>query len=203
MKILSNVFFTLAIIIFFTSLTISFIIIQIVINKQLIIDQSTVNIFDIFIKASFALIGSSLSGFVAFLIFFLGDRKKEKEKRENEINLISKINDEYKNNIKIYKTLLESTFSDYQTEQIADLLQMEKSAIKEGLLIYYTKLDFSIFNGSIKDINEKNYIDNIQKWRKQKVIYEYLNLLLNNVNNKANVITLIELIRTEIINLTK
>src|SRR5690242_2337653 len=107
MKFLSNAVFTIAIILFFTAITISFIIIQIIINRHLLIDQKNVNIFDLLLKSSFTLIGSSLSGFVAFLIFFLGDRKKEKEKSETETRLLSKIIDEADNNIKTYRKVLE------------------------------------------------------------------------------------------------
>lgn len=202
MKILSNSVFTLAIILFFTSLTLSFIIIQILINRNLVIDQDNVNIFDLLLKASFVLIGSSLSGFVAFLIFFLGDRKKEKEKAETEDKLISKIKDEAENNLRAYKKILE-IFAKSSIEQIADLLHKENSKIKEALLIYYTKLDFSIFQGTLKDISEKSYADNIDKWRKQKVVYDYLELLLTKIEHKENSIMLLEQIKNELIQLTK
>lgn len=200
MKVLSNAIFTLAIILFFTSLTISFIIIQIVIHKQLVIDQTNVNIFDLLLKASFVLIGSSLSGFVAFLIFFLGDRKKEKEKVETEGKILTKIKDEMDNNLKIYKQIL-TVFAETPIEQIAELLHKENSKIKEALLIYFTKLDFSIFNGTLKDINETSYIENIEYWRKQKAVYDYLELLLTKIEHKDNSIMLLDQIKKECINL--
>jgi hypothetical protein len=202
MKILSNAIFTISVIIFFTALTLSFTIIQIIIHKQLIIDQNNVDIFDLLLKASFTLIGSSLSGFVAFLIFFLGDRKKEKEKVETETKILSKLKDEESNNIKIFKQML-GIFSDTTIEQLAKLLHMDHSKIKEALLIYHTKLDFSIFEASLKEISEKNYVENIDVWRKQKTIYDYLNLLLTNIKHEENSITLLNLIKSEIILLTK
>lgn len=202
MKFLSNAIFTLAIILFFTSLTISFIIIQIIINRHLVINGNNVNIFDLLLKASFTLIGSSLSGFVAFLIFFLGDRKKEKEKAETERKIITKIKDEAENNIRIYKQIL-SVFAESPVEKLADLLHIEKSKIKEALLIYYTKLDFSIFQAALKEISEKSYLENIDNWRKQKAVYDYLELLLTKIQNKENSIMLLEQIKKEIVILTK
>jgi hypothetical protein len=77
------------------------------------------------------LIGSSLSGFVAFLIFFLGDRKKEKAKVETEVKLLTKINDEAENNLKIYTQIL-SIFAGSPVDQIADLLHKDTSKIKEA-----------------------------------------------------------------------
>jgi hypothetical protein len=202
MKILSNSIFTIAVILFFTSITISFIIIQIIINRHLVIDENDVNIFDLLLKSSFALIGSSLSGFVAFLIFFLGDRKKEKEKAETEIKLLTKIKDEAENNIRTYKKILE-IFAKSSVEQIADLLHKEKSKIKEALLIYYTKLDFSIFHSTLKDISEKSYAENIVDWRRQLAVYDYLELLLTKIEHKENSIMLLEQIKSELIQLTK
>lgn len=202
MRILSNSIFSLAIILFFTSLTISFIIIQISIHRQLVIDQTNVNIFDLFLKASFVLIGSSLSGFVAFLIFFLGDRKKEKEKIETEGKILTKIKDETQNNLKIYKQVIK-IFAESPVEQIAELLHKENSKIKEALLIYYTKLDFTIFHATLKDISEKSYVDNIDHWRKQRAVYDYLELLLTKIEHKENSIMLLEQIKKELISLTK
>ena len=90
MKLLSNAVFTLAVILFFSALTLSFVIIQIFIHQHIVIDQNNVNLFDLILKAAFVLIGSSLSGFVAFLIFFLGDRKNEKEKKRLKKNYFLK-----------------------------------------------------------------------------------------------------------------
>lgn len=202
MRFLSNAIFSLAIILFFISLTISFIIIQIIIHRQLVIDQSNVNIFDLLLKASFVLIGSSLSGFVAFLIFFLGDRKKEKEKAETEEKIVIKIMDEAKNNLKIFEQIL-LVFADIPIIKIAELLHTENSKIKEALLIYYTKLDFSIFLTTLKDINTKSYGENIDYWRKQKAVYDYLELLLTRIEHKENSIMLLEQIKKEIIDLKK
>lgn len=202
MKYLSNAIITLAVILFFIALTLSFTIILIIIFRHLVIDQDNVNIFDLLLKASFALIGSSLSGFVAFLIFFLGDRKKEKEKAETEAKMLSKLSDEATNNIQIYKQMLE-VFADTSIEHLAKLLHLENSKIKEALLIFYTKLDFSIFQATLKDISEKSYVENIDHWRKQKVIYDYLDLLLTKINQEENSITLLNLIKSEIIQLTK
>ncbi|KGR75074.1 hypothetical protein [Ureibacillus sinduriensis] len=201
MKILSNSIFTLAIILFFTALTISFIIIQIVIHKSLIIDQSNVNIFDLLLRASLSLIGSSLSGFIAFFIFFLGDKKKEKEKVLNEKKLLAQILGEVENNLKIYRQML-NIFHETPIESLVDLLHQENSKIKEALLIYYTKLDFSIINANLKDINENDYLNNIEIWRKQKIIYDYLDLLLTNIQHKENSNLILELIKKEIVQLT-
>lgn len=202
MRVFSNAIFSAAVILFFTSLTISFIIIQIIINRQFVIDQTNVNIFDLILKASFVLIGSSLSGFVAFLIFFLGDRKKDKEKAETEGKILIKIKDEAGNNLKIYKQILK-VFAETPVEQIAELLHKNNSKIKEALLIYYTKLDFSIFHATLKDISEKSYAENIDHWRKQKAVYDYLELLLTKIEHKENSIMLLEQIKKESINLTK
>lgn len=197
MKILTNAFFVIAIILFFTALTLSFIIFLIIINRHIIIDKNNVDIFDLLLKASFALIGSSLSGFTALLVFFLGDRKKEKEKLENETRLLSKIKEEASINLNIFKEIY-NVISDTKIEDIAELVHMENSKVKEGLLIFYTRLDFSLFEASVKDLNEKSYLDNISYWRKQKTIYDYLKVLLTNIQNKDNSITLLRIIRDEI-----
>ncbi|RRN68446.1 hypothetical protein EI200_19710 [Peribacillus simplex] len=202
MKILTNAFFTIAVLLFFTALTLSFIILQIIINRHIVIDKNNVDIFDLLLKASFALIGSSLSGFTALLVFFLGDRKKEKEKVENETKLLSKIKEEASINLNIFKQIL-NVVSETKIEELAEIIHLENSKVKEGLMIFYTRLDFSLFEASVKDLNEKSYLDNISYWRKQKTIYDYLKLLLTNIQNKDNSITLLRLIRDEIISLTK
>lgn len=202
MKFLSNTIFTLAVILFFSSLTISFIIIQFMIHRQIVIDVTNVNIFDLLLKASFVLIGSSLSGFVAFFLFFLGDRKKEKEKAETEGKLLTKIKDEAENNLRIYKQIL-TIIAESPVDQIAELLHKENSKIKEALYIYHTKLDFSIFHGTLKDISEKSYAENIDYWRKQKAVYDYLELLLTKIEHKENSIMLLKQIKLELIDLTK
>ncbi|WP_062105247.1 hypothetical protein [Bacillus niameyensis] len=189
-KLLTNAVFTIAIILFFISLTISFVLIQIIINKNLIIDQDNINIVDILIKSSFALIGSTLSGFVAFLIFFLGDRKNQKEIKEHEEKLLSIIKDESKNNLRIYSEIAE-IFKSTPVEKIAEILHKDPSRIKEMLFIYFIKIDFSILDSALKEIPEKDYLENIANWRRQKSIHNYLELLLTKVEDKENTIILL------------
>lgn len=196
-KLLSNAVINTAIIIFFTSLTLSFVIILIIINRNIVVDKENIDLFDLFVKSSFALIGSSISGFVAFMIFYLGDRKKDQERIKYEQNLLSKIIGETDNNLEVFKEV-HSILKKGPINDTVELLHREQSKIKESLLIFFTKLDFSILESSLKDISETDYTKYISRFRKQKVIYNYLELLLTQVQHKENTKILIERINIEI-----
>ncbi|MEC2715389.1 hypothetical protein P9X50_27485, partial [Bacillus cereus] len=129
MKFLSNTIFIIAAFTLLIALTLSMSIVMFVINRHIIFDESHINIIDIIIKASFTLIGSTLSGFVAFMIFFLQDRKSIKEKAEVELKLMSKIEEEVSNNKKIIQEL--SIIYDTPTEKLATILLQENNKIKE------------------------------------------------------------------------
>lgn len=201
MKFLSNTIFIIAAFTLLIALTISMSIVMFVINRHIIFDESHINIIDIIIKASFTLIGSTLSGFVAFMIFFLQDRKSIKEKAEVELKLMSKIEEEVSNNKKIIQEL--SIIYDTPTEKLATILLQENNKIKELLLIYYTQLDLSIIESTIKEIKHQNYLSNIKTWRKIKVIHKHLDLILNTIQQKENLVVLLNLMKKDIFELNK
>ncbi|EJQ50043.1 MULTISPECIES: hypothetical protein [Bacillus cereus group] len=201
MKFLSNTIFIIAAFTLLIALTLSMSIVMFVINRHIIFDESHINIIDIIIKASFTLIGSTLSGFVAFMIFFLQDRKSIKEKAEVELKLMSKIEEEVSNNKKIIQEL--SIIYDTPTEKLATILLQENNKIKELLLIYYTQLDLSIIESTIKEIKHQNYLSNIKTWRKIKVIHKHLDLILNTIQQKENLVLLLNLMKKDIFELNK
>ncbi|MED3354367.1 hypothetical protein EXW26_10710 [Bacillus mycoides] len=201
MKFLSNTIFIIAAFTLLIALTLSMSIVMFVINRHIIFDESHINIIDIIIKASFTLIGSTLSGFVAFMIFFLQDRKSIKEKAEVELKLMSKIEEEVSNNKKIIQEL--SIIYDTPTEKLATILLQENNKIKELLLIYYTQLDLSIIESTIKEIKHQNYLSNIKTWRKIKVIHKHLDLILNTIQQKENLVVLLNLMKKDIFELNK
>lgn len=201
MKLLSNTIFKIAAFALLIALTLSMSIVMFVINRHIIFDESHINIIDIIIKASFTLIGSTLSGFVAFMIFFLQDNKSITEKADVELKLMSKIEEEVSNNKKIIKQL--SVIYDTPIDQLATILLQENNKLKELLLIYYTQLDLSIIESTIKDIKPENYLSNIKTWRKIKVIHKHLDLILNTIQQKENLVVLLNLMKNDIFDLIK
>lgn len=202
MKIITNVLFVIAILIFFLALTSSFTIILFIIFHNIIFDTAHVNFLDMLIKSSFSLIGSTLSGFVAILIFFLGDRKQRREKAEKEKKHLEKILDEFNMNIQVLKTML-GTFEDYTTDEIADFLFIEDNKIKGYMQIFSVRLDFTFYGKSRDEINEQEYLNHINKLRKMHAIGKYLDTLVTKITNKENAKGLLDLIKKESMELTK
>ncbi len=186
MRIITKTTFIIALIIFSVSLFLSFSLILLLITQDVLIDQNNVNLFELILRASFALIGSSLSGFIAFFIFLLNRRNEDVIKNEIEKKYLSKLDSEFEMNKKIIDSI-DQLLTSVSTQGVADLLfdESDKSdEFKELLFIQFTKLNIKIPEDYLKEINSKSYFDRIDIWRTVTKINNYLELLLNNINNK-------------------
>lgn len=197
MKFITKPTFVVALIIFSVSLFLSFSLILLLITQNILIDQNSVDLFNLILRASFVLIGSSLSGFVAFFIFLLNKRNDEKLKVEIENKYLLKLDTELEQNRKIIDSI-DKSLSSIKSEDAADLLFDESNEFKELLLIQFTKLNVKILEDYLKEINSESYFERIDLWRKIAKVYNYLELLLDNISIKENAITVVNAIKNEI-----
>lgn len=170
----------------------SFTLVLIAINKNLIIDTSNVDIFDMMIKASFALIGSVLSGFVAFLIFTLQQRKSSLEQSE----MLVKIDTEFKSNVNIIQKIYDNIAS-YPSDDIYELIAKDGSQIRELLVVYSSQLDFTVYDALLKSIQSTAFKNNIDKWKKVILVRNYLKLITEKSYSKENATILIDQLKSE------
>ncbi|MFB0843384.1 hypothetical protein [Paenibacillus oleatilyticus] len=197
MRIFRSTFFTIAIIVAFLALTSAFTILLILINKNIIISSQNVDVFDLLLKVSFTLIGSTLSGLVAFLIYFLQDRRIKNEKSLVESQHLLMIKKEFDNNVAILSNVYEM-YREGTIDELAALILKPESSIKETLSIYNNILDTSILKDSRSKVNEKEFIANIDNWNKVNLIHRNLDLLVSDITKKESAKTILEYIKREI-----
>ncbi|MCM3789473.1 hypothetical protein M3221_13790 [Domibacillus indicus] len=188
---------------FFVSLTLSFIIILILINKKVLIDSSSFDFMQMLVRSSFTLIGAAISAGIALLIFTLQQNRIEYDKNELQDLYIAKIKDEHSNNLEVLKNL-EEAIAPFENPPLAKMLLMtkqeEKNELKEFILIYYTQLDFSMFDSLFKDIRitDKDNIMLLTDVRKLKLINKYLKLILEEVTQVDPLEKLLSLLKDDL-----
>jgi hypothetical protein len=197
MKFLRNSFFTIAIIVFFLALTSALSIILLLINKGILFTNNNIDLLDLMFKTSFTLIGSTLSGLVAFLIYFLQDKRGKNEKAIAENQHLMMIKKEFSHNVSILSKVYE-IFKEGSSEDIAEVLIKPNSKVKESLSIYKNMLDTSIFKESRSKISDKEFLANVDHWNKVNIINRNLELLLKEITNKESAVTILEHIKREI-----
>ncbi|MED4922945.1 hypothetical protein P9743_01390 [Anoxybacillus geothermalis] len=200
LKLFTNLFFITAVFIAFIALFLSFTFILFIINKGILIDSKNVDLFDIIVKASFTFIGSSLSGFVAFFIFFLNYRKDKSEEEKNQKKYTLKINHEYNRNKDILKSIYDAIHN-VPSQDVSKILLEENSKIKELLLIQFSKIDLTFYQSFLKELNEKEYFTHIDRWNKIIRIHSYLDLILNKLKDPDNISIIVDELKREIGNL--
>ena len=150
-----------------------------------------------YIRASFVLIGSTLSGIVAFFIFSLQENVKKKEKVENEMKFYDNIKEEYHDNLealkKVSKMMRQNSISD-----LANDLAEEKE-VKEILRAVHTQMNFTFYSDFLKELKNKEYSNHIKAFKKSHQVYKYLELIITNLENKENIEKILVLIKDDII----
>ncbi|AMX83611.1 hypothetical protein GS3922_07990 [Geobacillus subterraneus] len=193
--------FHLILLVIFLAVFSSFSLILLLINKKFLIDEKSVDLLDMYIRASFVLIGSTLSGIVAFFIFYLQEKSKEREKKENEEKHYENIRDEFEDNRavlkKVIKIMGEGSLSDLAAE-IA-----EEKEVKEIFLAVYTQLNFTFYLDFLKELKNKEYSNHIKAFKKSYQIYKYLDLIINKLENKENIEQILKLIKDDIVEMNE
>ncbi|MGJ7922188.1 hypothetical protein [Neobacillus sp. LXY-4] len=195
--------FIISIIVLFLASTSAFSIILFLINKKILFNTKDIDLLKLIFQTSFTLMGSTLSGLVALLVFSLQFRNQKKEKDEKQEKYYNLIENEYQLNLKEVNDLYES-LQIFTTSEIATILisannNGEKTTeVKELLNIFISKMEFTIFDSKKDEISFENYINNINRWRRIKRIATYLNKCTNELTQKDNIETLIELSFREI-----
>ncbi|MDO6657846.1 hypothetical protein [Anaerobacillus sp. 1_MG-2023] len=189
--------FELILIVIFLAVFACFSLILLIINQNILIDQNSIDLLDMYIRASFVLIGSTLSGIVAFFIFSLQENVKKKEKVENEMKFYDNIKEEYHDNLealkKVSKMMRQNSISD-----LANDLAEEKE-VKEILRAVHTQMNFTFYSDFLKELKNKEYSNHIKAFKKSHQVYKYLELIITNLENKENIEKILVLIKDDII----
>lgn len=174
--------------------------------KNIIIDETTVNLLDMYIKAGFAFFGSFFSGLSAMFVFYLQRYYKNRNKIEVMNDLIFKSDNEKNENINAIRKI-DNMFRDEGIKAFVNALNVrdkdstEKNTVKEILEIVLIEIDFSYWSelekryGQIPEEIKKDI--KINEYKSIQKIFKYLSLLLKSVNDKNNQITLCELIEKQ------
>ncbi|XKK34402.1 BhlA/UviB family holin-like peptide [Bacillus sp. A17A.1] len=175
----------------------SFSLILILINNKIVIDQSNVNLFDMFVKSSFTLIGSTLSGLVAIFIFSLQEGSKKKEKLDNQEKHYKNIIQEFETNISVLERI-ESMLDIGTFEEVANDI-LEEKEVKEMLLVIYTQLNFTFYINHLSELKMERYGNSIRVFKLTYQVYKYIDLIVNKLNSKQNVKVLLGQMKRDII----
>lgn len=196
-QIKKNKIFYLIIIVVFLAVFASFSLILILINSKIVIDQNNVNLFDLFVKSSFTLIGSTLSGLVAIFIFSLQEGSKKKERLDNQEKHFKNIMQEFETNISVLERI-ESIMDIGTLEEVAkDIL--EEKEIKEMLLVIYTQLNFTFYVNHLSELKMERYGNSIKVFKLTYQVYKYIDLIVNKLDSKQNVKVLLGQMKRDII----
>ncbi|AXN41036.1 hypothetical protein [Peribacillus butanolivorans] len=173
-----------------------FSLILLLINQKILIDQKSIDLLDMYIRASFVLIGSTLSGIVAFFIFSLQEKGKKIEKEENEIKHYENIKGEYQDNLEALKKVSKMMRQNPLPELANDIA--EEKEVKEILLAVHTQINFTFYLDFLKELKNKKYSNHIKAFKKSYQIYKYLDLIINKLENKDNIEKILILIKEDI-----
>lgn len=182
-------------IVIFLAVFSAFSLILLLINKSILIDTKHVNLLDMYIRSSFVLLGSTLSGIIAIFIFSLQERSKRIEKDQKEImyhlNIKEELDFNYKVIGKISKLMVESSIEELATDI------KESKEVKEILLVIFTQLNFSFYEDFIKEINQKEFEDSKKAAHICYQIYKYLDVVINKLDDVENIATILRLIKSD------
>lgn len=192
----SKIFYLMIIVVFLATFA-SFSLILILINNKIVIDQSNVNLFDMFVKSSFTLIGSTLSGLVAIFIFSLQEGSKKKEKLDNQEKHYKNIIQEFETNISVLERI-ESMLDIGTFEEVANDI-LEEKEVKEMLLVIYTQLNFTFYINHLSELKMERYGNSIRVFKLTYQVYKYIDLIVNKLNSKQNVKVLLGQMKRDII----
>lgn len=195
--------FVISLIILFLASTSAFTIVLLLINKSIFFSAKDIDLLKLLFQTSFTLMGSTLSGLVALLVFSLQFRNQRREKDEKQEKYYNLIENEYIQNLSEIKELYEST-QNFSTSELATILSNSYddyeviTEVKEIINIFISKMEFTIFDSKKDEVSFKNYINNIDRWRKLKRIVGYLNKCANELTQKENIESLLDVAYKEI-----
>lgn len=192
------IFTSLVLVILLISLTISFLLFLIIINKELVIDENNVDWFDMLIKSSFTLVGSTLSGFVAILVFYLNylrEKKNDKAKSKRLLKLISK---DF-NNKKEMLDKISEVISTEPTEKIADYLLHSESEVLELFIITSAKIADNMLEESIQDLENEDQMKILEPLSVLKSCKSILSLITSGIKSKENLKLLIDQLKKDLV----
>lgn len=190
-KIIDRSIVISATIIFLVSLTLSLIFILFLITRNVLVDSSNVDLFDLVLKASLTFIGSSLSGFIALFIFYLNKKYDKKERDEENEKYRDRLDYVFKENIDAINSLITS-ISSFNSGEIVSNLNKQDGPTRELIIILYTKIDFDVSQEYLKEIDKTAFLERIDKWTDIKKFKNYLYLLLYEVKNENSAAVLVE-----------
>ncbi|PHG30407.1 hypothetical protein COI60_24870 [Bacillus toyonensis] len=189
--------FNLVIFVVFLATFFSFTLILLLINKGIIIDQNSINLLDMFIKSSFTLLGSTLSGVIAVFVFSLQEESRRKEKLESQIKYYKNLKREFENNINVLEKI-ESMMDNGTLEEVASDIVAEKE-VKEILLVMYTQLNFTFYLNNLNEIRIDKYENSIRVFQLSYQIYKYLEIIIKELDDKGNVKALLAQMKRDIV----
>lgn len=191
----SNLSFILILIVLFLAVFFGFSLSLLFVNQNILIDKNSIDLLDMYIRAGFVLIGSTLSGIVAFFIFSLQERSKIKEKKENEIKHYQNTKEEFEDNLKALKKISKMMEEGSLSELAKEIVEVKE--VKEIFLTVYTQLDFTFYSNFQKEINSQDYFEEIKVFKFSYQIYKYIDLITNKLEDKENIETILELIKDD------
>jgi hypothetical protein len=189
--------FGLILLMIFLAVFFGFSLLLLLINQNVVINKKDIDLLDMYIRAGFVFIGSTLSGIVAFFIFSLQERSKKREKEENEIKHYENIQKEYLDNVEVLKKV-SSMMIQYSLPELAKDIAEEKG-FKEIFLSVHTQMDFTFYSDFLKELKNKEYSNQIKAFKKSHQIYKYLDLIVNNLESPDNIEKILRLIKNDIV----
>ncbi|WHZ04955.1 hypothetical protein QNH48_10175 [Neobacillus sp. YX16] len=192
-----NKVFYIILIVIFLAVFFSFSLLLLLLNQRVIIDQKSINLLDMFIKSSFTLLGTTLSGLVAVFIFSLQEGSKKKEKLDVQIKHYKNIRQEFESNI-IALEKIESMMDIGTLEEVAKDL-VEQKEIKEMLLVLFTQLNFTFYINHLSELKLERYENSIKVFKLTYQVYKYLDIVINKLDSPKNVKALLGQMKRDII----
>jgi len=182
------------------STTFSLLLFFIIINKGIIIDQNNVDWFDMLIKSSFTLLGSTLSGFIAVLVFYLNYLREKRNEDKRSRKMLTLITKEL-NRQKAILTKISSTINSASSDDISNSLLEADSEVLGLFIITYTKIANDTFDSNIQELSGEDYLSVIEQLTLIRSCQTTLKLITNGIKSHSNLIFLIGQFKTELINL--
>ncbi|MBC1335419.1 hypothetical protein HB820_08895 [Listeria booriae] len=170
--------------------------ILLMVNKGIIIDEKTVDLLDMYVKAAFVFLGSFLSGLTAFTIFSLQEHSKKRALLEAENKYYNKLSEEFERN-KSTLSKLYAVINKASTEEqfVADL---KKDDASELLKIIIIEMDFSFFDVYSKEISDLRNKEFLAELFLVKQLYKYIVALSEDITIDENKLILLKLIKRDL-----
>lgn len=182
------------------STTLSLLLFFIILNKGIIIDQNNVDWFDLLIKSSFTLLGSTISGFIAILVFYLNylrEKRGSNKKSKKILLLMSRELDSHKSILNRISGIVTSTSS----EDISSYLLKPDNEVLGLFIITYTKISTNSFESNIQELSNEDYLIIIEQMTVMKSCQTTLKLITDGINSPSNLKFLVDQFKTELVNL--